>query len=221
MDWNDKRFEREMIFQAPPALVLQAARDFAAETLNEWRITETADGFEAKGRSDGRAASATFQVTPHSSGAKVAIALVVQRSSAFGFMLFDLGFYDSKLKRWLEGIQWHLYQRTASPAQPGPQAPRPNIPKNAQGQTMMLGCLGVSAAIIVFSWVVQSVYALIGLFTANLYLMAARGLHDVMLHGLAARLGAALILLVDAVLVWAMVTNKKRRTRPKILSPND
>lgn len=112
MDWKNKRFEREEVFQAERDLVSEAAHSFAAESLAGWQVADTADGFEARGDSASHAATAKFLIEPAPPGTKVAVTLLVERAGPLGFMLFDVGgYYDGQLRKWLEGIRRHLEQR--------------------------------------------------------------------------------------------------------------
>jgi hypothetical protein len=115
MDWRNKRFAREAVFQAQRELVLNAARSFAAESLVGWEVTDTADGFEARGDNGSHAATAKFRIEPAASGTKVAVTLMVERAGPLGFMLFDVGgYYDGQIRKWLEGVGWHLRQGVTS-----------------------------------------------------------------------------------------------------------
>ena len=114
MDWKDKHFHQEMVFQAPRETVLEAARAFAGESLG-WQIADTADGFEARGYSAAHQATARFRIAPASRGTKVQVELLVERASPLGFMLFDVGgYYNRQIRKWLEGIQWHVHVWTGS-----------------------------------------------------------------------------------------------------------
>src|SRR2546426_4673864 len=81
MDWKNKHFDREAVFQARRDLVFEAARSFAAESLVGWQITDTAEGFEARGLSASHEATAKFQIEPAPGGTKVAVKLLVERAS--------------------------------------------------------------------------------------------------------------------------------------------
>ena len=90
MDWKYKHFTQEAVFQAEREPVVEAARAFAAEALAGWKISDTADGFEARGRSAGHETTAKVQIEPAPGGTKVAVTLLVERASALGFMLVDI-----------------------------------------------------------------------------------------------------------------------------------
>src|SRR6201986_5542375 len=105
MDWKNKQLDREAVFQAQPDLVFEAARSFVAESLVGWQITDTADGFEARGSSASHAATAKFRIEAAPFGTKVAVTLLVERAGLLGLLLFDIGgYYDGQIRKWLEGI---------------------------------------------------------------------------------------------------------------------
>ncbi|HKP14116.1 MAG TPA: hypothetical protein VJZ91_18485 [Blastocatellia bacterium] len=208
MDWKNKRFDREAVFHAQRDLVLEAARSFAAESLVGWQITDTADGFEARGDSASHAATAKFRVEPAPSGTKVAVMLLVERAGPLGFMLFDVGgYYDGQLRKWLEGIQWHLHQRLASATpqesfEPGKQA----IPKATGARPLYVGCL---VALFVLPLFLFCISAVVGLLTGHLYLVDRRG---GTIHGPWARIISGIILMI-AVLIVLRVLKTRRKAR--------
>jgi len=110
MDWKNKHFQQELIFQAPHEAVVEAARRFAGESLPEWSIRATAEGFEASGMSALHHAVAQFRFTPVMNATKVDVELLVRRASAFGqYMLVDIGgYYDGLIRRWLWTIWQHV-----------------------------------------------------------------------------------------------------------------
>jgi hypothetical protein len=174
MDWKNKRFEREAVFQAQRDLVLEAARSFAAESLGGWQITDTADGFEARGQSASHAAAAEFRIEPAPFGTRVAVTLMVERAGALGFMLFDVGgYYDRQLRKWLEGIQWQLHQRLASATgqESAGQGERA-MPRATGARPLYVGCMIALFLLPVFIYCISAV---VGLLTGNLYLVGRRG----------------------------------------------
>jgi len=111
MDWKYKHFHQERVFPEPRDAVLEAARAFMAESLG-WRIADTADGFTAEGDSFAHHAIANFQIQSVAGGTRVTIELRVERASALGFMLFDVGgYYSIQIRKWLDGTAWQIHQR--------------------------------------------------------------------------------------------------------------
>jgi len=127
MDWKYKHFHQERVFAAPRDLVTEAARTFMTESLG-WRITDfglggdsgrdvrapsdTMDGFTAEGYSFSHRAIANLHIQTTAGGAssengtRVAIELLVERASSWGFMLFDVGgYYNIQIRKCLDGIQ--------------------------------------------------------------------------------------------------------------------
>lgn len=124
MDWENKHFNQETILNAPPAAVAEAAGRFAQESLPDWTVEPTADGFDATGQSGFHRAVAHVRWSPGPNGTKIAVELLVKRANGFGqFMLFDLGnYYDRLISKWLWGI-WK--QIGHAPTDPRGQAPMP------------------------------------------------------------------------------------------------
>src|SRR5712691_3435535 len=210
MDWKNKHVDRESIFQARRELVLEAARSFATESLVGWQITDTADGFEARGLSASHEATAKFQIEPAMGGTKVAVKLLVERASPLGFMLFDVGgYYDRQIRKWLEGIQWRLHQSlTSASQQQSAEQGKQAIPKyNARAGSYFIGCL------LAFLLLIVSIYfisAVLGLLTGYLYL-PSRGA-GLTLHGTVARITSAIILIA---LAWLLVLVLRKRKQSR------
>ncbi len=207
MDWKNKRFDREAVFQAQRELVFEAARSFAAETLVGWRITDTADGFEARGYSASHAATAEFRIEPTPFGTKVAVTLLVERAGPLGFMLFDIGgYYDGRTRKWLEGIQCRLHQRLTSAtrhesAEQGEQAP----PKAAWAGPLSVGCI---VAFLILPIFLFCIFAVNGLLTGNLYLGGGRGGSTI--HGPWARIISGVILTFVALIALRVLKMRKK-----------
>ncbi|MBV8860002.1 MAG: hypothetical protein JOZ02_23930 [Acidobacteria bacterium] len=208
MDWKNKHFEREAVFQAQRDLVFEAARSFAAESLAGWQLADTSDGFEARGHSASHAATAKFRIEPAPFGTKVAVTLLVERAGPLGFMLFDVGgYYDRQMSKWLEGIQWHLHQGLTSTTQPESSAQaRQAIPKPAGTQRLYVGCL---VALFVFPLFLYCVSAVVGLLTGNLYLVGRRG---GTIHGPWARIISGISLTIF-VLIGLRVLKTRKKAR--------
>lgn len=207
MDWKNKRFDREAVFQAQRELVFEAAHSFAAETLVGWRITYTADGFEARGNSASHAATAEFRIEPTSFGTKVAITLLMERAGPLGFMLFDIGgYYNGQTRKWLEGIQWHLHQRLTSAtrhesAEQGKQA----IPKATWAGPLSIGCI---VAFFLLPISLFCIFAVTGLLTGNLYLAGRGG--GTTIHGPWARIISGVFLTIVALIALRALKMRKR-----------
>jgi hypothetical protein len=201
MDWKNKQFEREAVFQTQRELVFEAARSLAAESLAGWQITETADGFEARGSSASHAATAKFRIGPAPFGTKVAVTLLVERTGPFGFMLFDVGgYYDRQISKWLQGIQWNLHQRLTSTTGQGGQA----SPKATGARPLYVGCL---IALFVLPLFIFCVSAVVGLLTGDLYLLGRRG---ETIHGPWARIFSGIILTIALLVVFRMLKMRKK-----------
>ena len=208
MDWKNKRFAREAVFQAQRELVFEAARSFAADSLVGWQITDTADGFQARGDSASHAATAKFRIEPAPFGTRVAITLLVERASPRGFMLFDIGgYYDGQIRKWLEGIQWRLHQRpTSATQQESVEDGKQAIPKATGNAPRYIGCI---VALFVFPIFLFCISAVIGLLSGHLYLLGRRG---ETVDGPWARIISGTILLI-AVLVGLRVLKMRKKAR--------
>jgi hypothetical protein len=194
MDWKYKQFNSERTFQAPRYEVFEAARAFVAESLR-WQIAETADGFEARGYSFFHAATAKFRIEPAAGGTKVALELVVERASALGFMLFDVGgYYNIQIRKWFDSIQWCLRQRLTS----GQDASENPVVLQANKPTAYIfnGCLVFICVTFTLYLVFILITAVIGLLTGHLYTLG-RG-RGTSLHGAWARIVSAIILILAA-----------------------
>lgn len=208
MDWKNKRFDREAVFNEQRELVFEAARSFAAESLVGWQITETADGFVARGYSASHAATAEFRIEPAPFGTKVAVTLLVERASPLGFMLFDVGgYYDGQTRKWLEGVQWHLHQRLAPAATPHESAEQGKqaSPKATWAGPLSIGCI-VAFSLLPIS--LFCIFAVTGLLTGNLYFFGGRS--GAAIHGLWARIISGVILTIVALVALMMSKTRKR-----------
>ena len=206
MDWKYKHFEREAVFPARRELVAEAARTFLAESLG-WKMSDTADGFEATGHSGGHAAIAKFRIELAPAGTKVAVALLVERASPLGFMLADVGsYYDRQIRHWLDGIQACVNQKLAPAGQPeAAAAVQQAVAKARRGPALFIGCV---LAFFLFVALIYVIAALIGLMTGHLYI-PGRGGGDVTLHGPWARIVSALMLAGLAWLVFRVFKSRK------------
>jgi hypothetical protein len=123
MDWENKHFEGETVLSAPAEGVRLAMERFVQQSLPDWSVSPTPDGFDASGRSGFHHAEAHVRMSPDPNGTKVSVELLVRRSNGFGYMLFDLGgYYDHLIRKWLGGI-WQ--QVAGVRADPGGHAPVP------------------------------------------------------------------------------------------------
>lgn len=215
MDWKYKHFTQDADFQAEPDIVLEAVRAFAKDWLGDWKVSETSDGIEAHGYSGLHMATAMFHIAPTARGAKVTVEMRVQRASGRGFMLVDIGgFYNGKIRKWVQALPWWVHQKEAEATQSGGQPlaelpGKPPVPKMSPGLNRLLGC-GVIAIIIIFAlWVIVNfISAIIGLMTGNLYLIGRGG--ELVLHGRWARIVSALILLFFGWIAFRICKPKKR-----------
>ena len=217
MDWKYKHFEREAVFQAGREPVLEAARAFLAEALADWKISETADGLEARGYSAFHEATAKFRIEPALGGTKVAVTLLVERASALGFMLVDVGgFYDGQVRKWLAGIQVYLHQGPASASQPESVEQRKQAVHNSmRAERLFGGCL---LAVILLAVSIYFLAAVVGLLTGNLFL-AGRGEGSTMIHGPWARILSAIMLALMGWVALRLWKPKKRNRGSEWLPP--
>jgi len=207
MDWKNKRFGREAVFEAQRELVFEAARSFAAESLVGWQITDTADGFTARGHSASHATTAEFRIEPAPFGTKVAVTLLVERAGSLGFMLFDVGgYYDGQLRKWLEGIQWHLHQRLAPATRlESAEQRKQAIPKATLAGPLSVGCVAAFFLLPIFLF---GTFAVTGLLTGNLYLVGRRGGSTI--HGPWARIISGIILTIAVLIVLRILKLRKK-----------
>ncbi len=206
MDLKYKHFSQERSFAASRAEVLAAARKQMGESLG-WAVTETAEGFTAKGSSFAHTAVANLRVQSIGTGTKVDVELMVERAGATGFMLFDVGgYYSIQIRHWLDGIQAELHQKLSGSEQAAAIPPPPA--KNKTTACIFNGCLGFIVAMFALWLLVTVVCAIVGLITGNLYLFGRGGTIEV--HGVAARIVSASILVIAAWLGWRFTKRRRR-----------
>ena len=133
MDWENKHFNQETVLHAPPAAVAEAARRFTLQSLPDWTVEPTADGFDASGESGMHHAVAHVRWSPVSDGTKVAVELLVKRANGFGqYMLVDIGnYYDRLISKWLWGIWKQVGEAHTDPGGHAPIAPHGTTAPNA------------------------------------------------------------------------------------------
>jgi hypothetical protein len=206
MNWKYKHFYQERTYAAPRDVVLEAARDFMAGSLG-WKIADSPDGFTAEGYSFAHQATANLQIQPAMEGTKVSLDLSVSRAGATGFMLFDVGgYYNIQIRKWLDGIQWSIHQKLTPSEVGSAQPPMPVANKGAA--RLFNGCLVFIVAMFALYFLITAICAVVGLASGNLYLFGRGG--TLVIHGLAARVTSALILMFGVFLVWKM-TRKRRQ----------
>lgn len=217
MDWKYAHFTRETIFQAEQSAVQEAAREFLAEAIAGWKVSDTAEGLEAIGHSAAHAAMAKFRIEPASGGTKVVVTLQVERASSLGFMLFDVGgFYDGQIRRWLEGIQTYLHHGPASSSPKESEEQRKQaVARSRRGEGLFVGCIVISALFIAGVFVIT---ALVGLLTGSLYLPANNGSETI--HGRWARILSAIILLFFGWIAYRIWKPKNRNRGSGWLPPS-
>ena len=198
MDWKYKHFHQERVFPAPRDVVTQAARTFMAESLG-WQITDTADGFTAQGYSFTHRAIANLQFQSAAGGTKVAIELLVERTSWRGYMLFDVGaYYNIQIRRWLDGVQWVLHQELTGTHD---ESQNPLVlAQNKPAAYIFNGCLMSIVVMFGLYFLITFIEAVVGLLTGNLYLLGRGG--TLAIHGMWGRIVSALILIFGAFVVW-------------------
>ena len=225
MDWKYKHFNSERTFQAPRYEAFEAARSFMAESLG-WQIEDTVDGFVAHGSSFSHAATAKFRIEPALGGTKVAVELLVERASALGFMLVDIGgYYYRQIQKWFEGIQWDLHNRLASStvqglvagkSEPFPAGIKPAAMPTDWKSRPSSGFNRVFAAILILWGIIAVasffIFPAIGLLTGSLYI-PGRGSGRLTIHGIWARIISAMILIIATFAVW--------KIRQSLISQNE
>ncbi|HYW69909.1 MAG TPA: hypothetical protein VE961_02670 [Pyrinomonadaceae bacterium] len=207
MDWKYKHFHQARTFAAPRDEVADAARRVMSESLG-WVVADTGDGFSAEGNSFAHVASAKFQFQPAGTGTKVDVDLRVQRAGATGFMLFDVGgYYHIQIRKWLDAIPLAIHQTASGTPQPAPAL----RPENKTGAKLFNGCLMISVAILFLWFFANFLSAIVGVLTGTLYLWGKGG--TMVLHGLAARIVASLIILFGGFLAWRITKSGKTKRR--------
>src|SRR6267378_6112171 len=197
MDWKYKHFHQERVFTAPRDLVKEAARTVMAESLG-WKITDTPDGFTAKGYSFSHGAIAHLHIQSAGNGTKVAVELLVERAGWRGFMLFDVGgYYNIQIRKWLDGIQWSLHQKLTGSHD---ETTNPLVlAANKPAAYIFNGCLVFIIVTFALYFLVTFISAVVGLLTGTLFLL---GRGNVIVHGTWARILSAVILVFGVFLAW-------------------
>jgi hypothetical protein len=211
MDFKYKHFHQQRLFSASREEIFDRARAVMAESVG-WTIAQdTSEGLTAQGSSFGHAGIANIQIRSASGGTLVDVELRVERAGFSGFMLFDVGgYYNIQIRKWLDAIQASLHQQeTTGQATPG--APPLQSP-NKTGARIFHGCLLLIVIGFGLYLLATVIEAVIGLTTGNLLLVGRSGTLTV--HGPAARMLSAVILLFGAWIVWRVM--KKPRARSMI-----
>jgi hypothetical protein len=126
-------------------------------------------------------------------------------------MLWDVGgYYNIQIRKWFEGIQWLIHQRLAGGET---QSAAPIPATNKFGACVFNGCLVFIVAGFALWFAVNLICAIIGLFTGTLYLFGKGG--TVVVHGIWARIIAALILGLAVFIVWKLM---RKRTGRKLIN---
>lgn len=203
MDWKYKHFHQERVFAEPRDLVIEAAREYMTQSLG-WKISETAEGFDAEGSSFSHQATADIGLHPVAEGTRLTIDLAVSRAGASGFMLFDVGgYYNIQILKWLDGIQWTIHQKVT----PGEERQNPPVPAtNKVAGCVFNGCLAFIVLMTGLYFMITIISAVIGVITGNLYLVGRGGTSE--LHGIWARI-VAVAILAAGVFITLMI--RKRR----------
>jgi len=197
MDWKYKHFHQERVFPAPRDVVTEAARAFMGQSLG-WKITETPDGFTARGSSFSHGAIAHLHIQSAGNGTKVAVELLVERAGWRGFMLFDVGgYYNIQIRKWLDGIQWSLHQKLTGTHD---ESTNPLVvAQNKPAAYIFNGCLLFIVVTFALYFLITLISAVVGLLTGHLLLL---GRGDLIIHGIGARIVSALILIFAVFIAW-------------------
>jgi hypothetical protein len=204
MNWKYKHFHQARTLAASPEVVVEAARRFMSDSLG-CKVSDTADGLRAEGYGFSHATICDLHIHSLGSGTKLEVELMVERAGPTGFMLFDVGgYYSIQIRKWLDGIQSGIHQTGAG----APQQAAPPIPiANKTGARIFNGCLMFTFVIIGLWFLGNFISAIVGLLTGTLYLWGKGG--TLVVHGLAARIVAALIILFGVFIGWRLM--KRRR----------
>lgn len=210
MDFKYKHFHQQRLYPASRAEVFDCARAVMVESVG-WAVTdEMLEGFTAQGSSFGHAGIANIQIHSTGGGTLVDVELRVARAGFSGFMLFDVGgYYNIQIRKWLDAIQASLHQQATGQALP---TAAPLQPRNKMAACAFNGCLGLIVISVGIYFLVTFIEAVVGLTTGNLFLIGRSG--NINVHGVAARVISALILLFGAWIVWRII--KKSRARSVI-----
>ncbi len=210
MDFKYKHFHQQRVYAAPREEVFDRARAVMTESVG-WAIAgETLEGFTAEGSSFGHAGVANIQIHSTGGGTLVAVGLRVARAGSSGFMLFDVGgYYNIQIRKWLDAIQASLHQQATGQAL---LSAAPLQPRNKMTACAFNGCLALIVVSFGIYFLVTFISAVIGLTTGNLLLIGRGG--NINVHGVAARVISALILLFGAWIVWRII---KKSRKPSII----
>lgn len=210
MDWKYKHFHQERVFAESTSDVTQAAQQFVKDSLG-WTIKDAPDGFTAEGSSFGHAARAIYRIKSAAQGAKVEIDLLVERAGVTGFMLFDVGgYYSIQIKKWLDGIQWNIHQNVSGAA--GATSPPIAAASNKNAARFFNGCMMLVFLILGLWFLGNFISAIVGLLTGTLYLWGKGG--TLVLHGIVARVTAAVIIGFGLFLTWRVLKSGHHRPAP-------
>ena len=127
--------------------------------------------------------------------------LLVERAGWRGFMLFDVGgYYNIQIRKWLDGIQWSLHQKLTGTHD---ESTNPLVlARNKPSAYIFNACLVLIVVTFALYFLITFICAVVGLLTGNLYLWGRGG--TLVVHGIAARIVSALILIFGAFIVWRM-----------------
>ena len=210
MDFKYKHFQQQRRYAASREAVFDSGRAVMSESVG-WTLTkETSEGFTAEGSSFGHAGIANIQIQSTDGGTSVNVGLRVERAGFSGFMLFDVGgYYNIQIRKWLDAIQASLHQQ-ASGQEPAAVAPLQS--PNKSSACVFHGCLLLIALAFGLYLLATVIGAAIGLATGNLFLLGRSG--NLTVHGPAARVISAAILLFGAWVVWRIM---KKPHKPSII----
>src|SRR6202008_482155 len=115
-----------------------------------------------------------------------------------------------QIRKWLDGIQWNIHQRQTGAAE---QTPSPVASSNKNAARLFNGCMLLVFLILGLWFLGNFISAIVGLLTGSLYLWGKGG--PLVLHGVVARVTAALIILFGLFLAWRLLKSRRHQPVPR------
>ncbi len=206
MDWKYKHFIQQAVFKSSPSSLLEAARAVAVKWAGA--MEDTSDGFVARGSIALHNSIATFRITPVPEGTRLAVELLVERASTWGYALFDVGeYYNGQIDKWFLSISKQL----------GSVQEQILVSKTTSGLRVQRGCLiGCLVDLIVGTCLV-----LLAILLDHMLFPQSTGMYENLLSTIASFIGflagitAFLFVLNPDAPVWKFITERLQRTQNK------